>query len=96
MTLKWLMIVVTALALLIGAYLLYMSIIVNPRTVTEIQTNPQGERARIVMLMTFPDGRQIPMNYLREGNKVFTGADGRWWRAKISWVWTGSSTMTTA
>ncbi len=84
MTLKWLMIVVTALALLIGAYLLYMTIIVNPRTVTEIQTNPQGERARIVMLMTFPDGRQIPMNYLREGNKVFAGADGRWWRAFVN------------
>ena len=33
------------------------------------------------MLLTFPDGRQLPVNYLREGDKVFAGADGRWWRA---------------
>jgi hypothetical protein len=33
------------------------------------------------MLLTLPDGRTLPVNYLREGDKVFAGADGRWWRA---------------
>ena len=31
--------------------------------------------------MTLPDGDQIPTSYLREGNQVFAGADGHWWRA---------------
>ena len=32
------------------------------------------------MLMTFPNGQTIPVNYLREGDKIFVGADGAWWR----------------
>ena len=31
------------------------------------------------MTPTSSDGKQIPVNYLLEGNKVFAGADGRWW-----------------
>jgi hypothetical protein len=37
-----------------------------------------------LLLLTMPDGRQIPVNYLREGNLVFAGADGRWWRAWLN------------
>jgi len=33
-----------------------------------------------VGLFTLPSGRKVPANYLREGNKVFFGVDGRWWR----------------
>ena len=33
------------------------------------------------MLLTFPDGRESPINYLREADQVFVGADGWWWRS---------------
>ena len=82
---KWILIsiaVVVGIAVLfyLGG-LAYYSLVVNDRVTKELTEHPNGERADIVMLMTLPDGRQIPMNYLREGNQVFAGADGRWWRA---------------
>jgi hypothetical protein len=55
----------------------------NARDVAEIQTNPQGERAARTMVITLADGRIYPVNYLREGNLVFMGIDGRWWRAFV-------------
>ena len=82
---KWILIsvaVVVGIAVLfyLGG-LAYYSLVVNDRVTKELTDHPNGERANIVMLMTLPDGRQIPMNYQREGNQVFAGADGRWWRA---------------
>ena len=47
----------------------------------ELRDNPGGERAELVMLLIFQDGRELPVNYLREDDQVFVGADGRWWRA---------------
>ena len=58
----------------------YYAVSVNAKVTKELQDNPGGKRAELVMLLTFPDGRELPVNYLREGNKVFAGADGRWWR----------------
>lgn len=78
---KWVLIVVAALLLLAVTYRIYMGTVANPRVAEELRTNPEGARAARVMLLTFPDGREIPVNYLREGSKVFAGADGRWWRA---------------
>jgi len=52
----------------------------NPGVVQELIENPKGERARKVMLMTLPSGREIPVNYLREGDRIYAGADGRWWK----------------
>lgn len=52
----------------------------NPRVLAEIAAEPGGERAGIVMALTLPDGRTLPINYLREDNRVYAGADGRWWR----------------
>ena len=82
---KWILI---SVAVVVGIAVLfylggmaYYSLVVNDRVTKELTDHPNGERANIVMLMTLPDGRQIPMNYLREGNQVFAGADGRWWRA---------------
>lgn len=78
---KWLLI---ALVVLIAALLVLRygyGLLVNPRVVEEVTSNPEGERAGIVMLLTLPDGRVLPVNYLREGDRVFAGADGRWWRA---------------
>ncbi len=48
--------------------------------VDELTSQPQSERAQKVMLLTLPSGRTIPVNYLREGDRVYAGADGRWWR----------------
>ena len=81
---KWLLIglgvVVGGAVLFYLGGLAYYSLVVNDRVIKELTENPSGERASIVMLMTFPDGQQLPMNYLREGDQVFAGADGRWWR----------------
>ena len=79
--LKWLLIVLAVLVVAFLALRLLFGLIANPRVVEELQTDPQGERAGIVMLLTLPDGRVLPVNYRREGNQVFAGADGRWWRA---------------
>lgn len=79
--LKWLLIVLAVLVVAFLALRLLFGLIANPRVVEELRTDPQGERAGIVMLLTLPDGRVLPVNYRREGNQVFAGADGRWWRA---------------
>ena len=78
---KWMLIVIAALALLLIGYRIYMGSVANSRVAEELRNNPDGARAERAMLLTFPDGREIPVNYLREGGKVFAGADGRWWRA---------------
>ena len=78
--LKWAGIAVFALAILIGTFAFYQSTVGNSKVEEEITENPQGERAGIVMLLTTSEGKTIPVNYLREGNTVFVGADGPWWR----------------
>ena len=71
---------VVILVLLVAGVRLYHFYIVNPSVVAELQTEPNGERAQRVMLLALPDGTTIPVNYLQEGQIVFVGADGRWWR----------------
>ena len=78
---KWFLIILAALVVLIVAYGFYMSQVANPRIAEELKSDPLGARAERVMLLTFPDGRVLPVNYLWEGDKVFAGSDGRWWRA---------------
>ena len=55
------------------------SLIVNPIVSSELRNNPNGKEAQEAMLLTF-EGRTLPVNYLKEGNKVYIGVDGRWWR----------------
>ena len=78
--LKWLLIVVAVLIVVAYLGLRLLGMITNPRVAEELKAHPEGERAGIVMLLTLPDGRVLPVNYRREGNQVFAGADGRWWR----------------
>ena len=78
--LKWFLILIVTLVTLYIGMKLYYEKVVNPRVVEELQNNPDGERAGIAMLLNFED-KQIPVNYLREGDKVFAGADGMWWRS---------------
>ena len=79
--LKWSVIVVAVLA--VGLFILRTSfgLVTNPRVIEEITANPQGERAGIVMLLTLPNDRALPVNYLHEGDRVYAGADGAWWRS---------------
>jgi len=74
------LVILGVLALLLAGYASYTTMIANPRVVTDLKEHPMGERARRVMLLTFSDGKTIPVNYLREGNRVYAGADGLWWR----------------
>jgi hypothetical protein len=64
----------------IGGYLAYAILIANPAVVEDLRTNPTGERAKIVMILSLPNGKDLPVNYLREGNRVYAGADGTWWK----------------
>ena len=82
---KWVLIALVAVIALPGVLYLgtlaYYNLIGNDRVADELRNDPEGERANVVMLLTFPSGRTLPVNYLREGSQVFAGADGRWWRA---------------
>lgn len=80
--LKWIGILIGALAILLGAAALFFSLIVNPAMMNEIRANPTGEEAQEAMLLTF-EGKTLPVNYLKEGGTVFMGVDGRWWRAFV-------------
>ena len=77
---KWMLIAVGVLALMALGMLIYNAGPVNERVSAELHDDPQGARADRVMLLTFPDDTIIPVNYLREGNLVFAGSDGWWWR----------------
>jgi hypothetical protein len=76
---KILLAILAVAALSIPGVHLYFTYVANPRVEREILEDPNGERARRVMLLTLPSGRRIPVNYLREGGRVFAAADGRWW-----------------
>ena len=82
---KWVLIVlIVVVALPVTLYIgtvAYYNLVGNDRVAEELRSNPEGDRANVVMLLTFPSGRVLPVNYLREGNQVFAGADGRWWRS---------------
>lgn len=78
--LKWIVIGVVGLFLVFIGYRFSTRDVINARVAEEIRTNPQGERAQRAMLVTLADGRMYPVNYLVEGDLVFMGIDGRWWR----------------
>jgi hypothetical protein len=77
---KWILVIFALLGAAIAALYAYNSFMTNPKVTDEIQSDPGGERAKIVMLLTFTDGSMLPVNYLREEATVFAGADGGWWR----------------
>ncbi len=76
---KYALIVIVAGFVLVAGYAVYMVRIANPAIERELHEDPDGERARKVMLITLPSGRTLPVNYLREGDTVYAAADGRWW-----------------
>ena len=77
---RWFIGIVLALVLLGIGYVVYATRVANPRVVAELRDHPEGARAQRAMLLTLPDGQTFPVNYLREADTVYLGADGRWWR----------------
>jgi len=77
---KYAAIVIALIVLGVLGYAVHMVLIANPATIRELRENPNGERAKRVMLLSLPSGREIPVNYLREGSRVYAGADGQWWK----------------
>jgi hypothetical protein len=67
---------------MVGMWFYYDSV-ANPRVIRELIAKPDGERAQKVMLLTLPSGRRLPVNYLREGDRIYAGADGRWWKELV-------------
>jgi len=61
-------------------FVIYQVKFLNPAVASELRAQPDGIRAERVMLMTIDDRKTLPVNYLREGDRVFVGADGPWWR----------------
>ena len=66
--------------LIVGGTQLWMISTTNPKVIAELRQNPSGQRAKSVMVLTFNHGKVLPVNYLREGERVFVGADGPGWR----------------
>ena len=75
--LKWIMI---TLVILVTAYFATFLLLINPMILDEIKNEPTSEIAGEALVLTFSSGKEIPVNYLREGSQVFVGADGPWWR----------------
>lgn len=76
--LKWIVSIV-----LVGlvAYPIYFAKVVNPRVINEIKTDPGGDRAQRVMLLRLADNKALPVNYWRQGDVVYAGADFLWWKS---------------
>ena len=72
---------VTAILVVLVIAGFYLGRSANTRVIQELRTEPQGTRADRVMAITFPDGRMVPVNYLREDNTVFAGSDFNWWKS---------------
>ena len=69
-----------ALLLLFAGYYAHMRFVGNPQVITQLKSVDGGPRADKVMLVVLPNGRELPVNYLREGDRVYVGVDGLWWR----------------
>ena len=77
---RWALIGLLILMVAFVGYRLSVSEDVNARVAAEIQADPDGARAQKTMLLTLADGRMYPVNYPRDGESVYVGIDGRWWR----------------
>ena len=75
--LKWIAI---TFVIAVAAYFAVFLLLINPMILNEIKREPTSEIAGEALVLTFSSGKEIPVNYLREGELVYVGADGPWWR----------------
>jgi hypothetical protein len=74
---KW---IAVTLVIVVAACFATFLLLVNPMILNQIKNEPTSEIAQEALVLAFGSGKEIPVNYLREGNQVFVGADGPWWR----------------
>ena len=78
-SLKVLLIFVAALL----ATVAYFRWVINPQLIETLKADPDTQEADKVLVLTLPSGRQLPVNYLREDERVYLGADFGWWRELV-------------
>ena len=78
--LKWTLLGILILFIALSGYVALTRDDANARVAEEIRTSPEGDRAQKTMLLTLADGRMYPVNFLHEGNLIYMGIDGLWWR----------------
>lgn len=74
---------VIGLFALLVVFILGAGCVLNPGVIKELAEEPEGERAQKVMMLTLPSGKQIPVNYLHEGGKVYAASDHFWHRELV-------------
>ena len=52
---------------------------INPSIVSELQSTPITPRAERLLVLALPD-RELPLRYLQQGDCLYLGAGGTWWR----------------
>ena len=77
---KWAALAIAFGLTLVGGASCAISSWMNDDVIRELREEPDGDRAKKVMLLTLPSGKAIPVNYLRDGDTVFAAADFPWWR----------------
>lgn len=77
---KWTALAIALGTTLVGGASCAISSWMNAGVVRELREDPDGDRAKKVMLLTLPSGKAIPVNYLRDGDTVYVAADFPWWR----------------
>ena len=59
---RLLVICLTVVVVTIVGTVLYSAKVMSPRVIEELTADPNGERAKKVMLLTFPDDKTLPVN----------------------------------
>ena len=78
---RFVTLVLLAILVLVFLYFYIATVFVgNPRVIAELQSEPDAKLSDLVGILTLPDERKIPVNYLHRNKQVFLGADGPWWR----------------
>ncbi len=77
---KWLWVGLLCVPVLLVTSACVYTWFANPRVIRELREEPDGERAKKVMVLTLPSGKVLPVNYLRDGDTVYAAADFPWWR----------------
>ncbi len=76
---KWISIGLVVLVIFLFNAARWYGGMANERVMDEIRNSPDSVRAAESMIVTFGD-RTLPVNFLWEGDTIYMGIDGLWWR----------------